>query len=205
MANDSTTTNSLVKSQNLFVSYEPNDEIIVKNFISNLRKQLNIEVWFDKEKLNSSKSINEQIFEGISESEMFLCFMTRLYSLSENCVDEILYAKNEKKRIIFVMLEYANIEELGGEIGTIINGRTKINAYKEISLFKEGFGDEFKKLLKSLINALDLSLKIESEVSCKKSIKKSKIDKYEKSDGYFSSLMKGIKIIIVLYLVVILF
>jgi hypothetical protein len=189
MVNDAIS--SVQRSQHLFVSYEVNDEILVRNFINNLRKQLNIDVWFDKEKLTSSMSVNEQIYEGISESEMFLCFMTRLYSLSDNCIDEVLYAKNEKKRILFVMLEYASGEELG-EVGAIMNGRSKINAYKEISLFKDGFGDEFKKLLKSLTNVLDVSLKIEGDNHVKKSLKKSKNEKYEKNDnGYFSSLMKG--------------
>ena len=177
------------QQHHLFVSYELNDEIIVKNFVNNLRKQLNIEIWLDREKLNSSRSVGEQIREGIDESEMFLCFINRLYSLSSDCVDEILYAKSEKKRIIVVMLEYANVDEFG-EIGSVINGRLRINAYKEISAFKEGMGDEYKKLVKSLMNALDISLKIENE--SRKAVKKNaKQDKLEKVDCYFSPLMKG--------------
>jgi hypothetical protein len=192
MANESLSkTNPQQQQQShLFISYQLHDEEIVNNFVQQLRKQLNLEIWFDKEKIKKiNKNITQQINEGIEQSELFICFISRLYSQSKNCIDEISYAKTLKKRVIVIMLESANTEELA-DVGVIINGRLRINAYKEISLFKDAQGDEFKKLIKSLTNALDVScLKVESDKKVKKTAVKQ--IKQELNDN-FTFLMKGI-------------
>lgn len=142
----------------LFVSYHWNSESIVNNLITYLRKLFKIDIWFDKEQLKLNKFDNNknEIENAIENSELFLCFINRIYCKTQSIIDQIQYAKQLKKRIIVVMLESANNEELG-DVGIIINGRLRINAYKEISLFKESNGDEFKRLIKSLSNTLDLA------------------------------------------------
>ena len=170
----------------LFVSYELNDEEVVKSFIVNIRKVFNIEIWFDREKLQNDRCINEQIAEGIEMSEMFVCFLSRLYILSNSCIQECFHAKQLKKRIIVVMVEAVN-----ADVDGILNGKLRINAFKEISLFKQGLSDEFKKLNKSLMNALELSFKNENESVNKKCLKKSKQNKVEQYECQLTTLMKG--------------
>lgn len=86
----------------VFVSYAHKDEKIVYPFISSLLKKCN--VWFD-EGIHYAKEWDEEIVKKISNCTVFVFAITKNSLESENCKDEIAFAKDNKIPFINVLME----------------------------------------------------------------------------------------------------
>ena len=96
------------KSWDLFFSYnwgKNNINIEKVNQIHNrLKKELNLEIWWDQTHLEEGNWV-KKITNGVKNSEIFISFITRDYSESQNCMKELEMAYNLKKEIMFFINE----------------------------------------------------------------------------------------------------
>ena len=93
----------------IFVSYCHKDDARVWPMIEGLQKR-GMRVWYD-EGIEWGSHWDEVIFEHLSGCACVVAFATRAFLQSENCMDEISYAKDEKKGPFIVFLD--NLELTG--------------------------------------------------------------------------------------------
>ena len=92
-----------MNSWDVFFSYHGDTSnqqkvIEIRNFlISNLR----ITTWFDSIEVTQPGERSKKIFQGVSNSKIFLCFVTPEYSDSEGCLNELYLAKRLGKKMLF--------------------------------------------------------------------------------------------------------
>jgi hypothetical protein len=86
---------------------------------------------------------------GIRNSSVVLCCITKKYTESKNCVREITFADQYSKPLEILMFERLNIDEIG-EIGFIIVPIVRHNLYKIPHIFNDWKGTEFDAILKSV-------------------------------------------------------
>lgn len=115
---------------NVFVSYQWDSKKEVREIVDYLQEN-NITTWFDEQTLSTKDVLKPQIAKGISESDFFLCFITKKYAQSENCVKETHYADMLKKHIIPVMLEDIELRDLKGGLAFLLYPTIRINYYKD--------------------------------------------------------------------------
>jgi hypothetical protein len=90
-------------SWDVFFSYHPdktnqNKVIAIRNYlVLNLR----ITTWFDSIEITQPGERSKKIFQGISNSKLFLCFVTPEYSDNQECLNELFLAKRLGKKMIF--------------------------------------------------------------------------------------------------------
>ncbi len=113
----------------IFLSYNWDSKDLVKSLYQKLTNDLNYRVWLDDNQLDS-RSLFEQLCEGINLSKCVLCIVTKKYASSDNCVREINFASSCRKPLVVVMLERLEIVELGS-VGFIIAPLTRFNFYKQ--------------------------------------------------------------------------
>jgi len=87
------------------------------------------------------------IIDGIRNSSVILCCITRKYTESKNCKREIIFADQISKPIEILMFERLEIGSIGG-IGFIIAPIVRHNLYKIPQIFKDWKGTEFDTILK---------------------------------------------------------
>ena len=95
-------------SFDLFLSYE-------KELVKELRvlheklatSPYNFKIWRDETNLDKSSQqcLADQIADGIKKSHVFLCFLTKKYEMSDECKNEIIYARVLKKTIVMLKIE----------------------------------------------------------------------------------------------------
>ena len=92
----------------IFISYSHKDEDVVLPFISELQKKFN--VWFD-EGLHFGTEWEDEIIKKIAECRVFIYMVSPRSIESENCENEILYARRKKKDFFNIMLEKFELPE----------------------------------------------------------------------------------------------
>ena len=103
----------------VFISYNWGHKQQVKEFHDKLAAS-GLSAWRDeKELLNNELPLSGQLASAIKKSKLFLCFISKKYSQSHNCILEIEYANTLRKKILVLMLENLKMEELDG-VGLII-------------------------------------------------------------------------------------
>ena len=96
----------------VFLSYNWGSKSQVKEIYDKLVDS-GLNVWRDDNKLiNSDVPLSGQLANAIRNSKIFLCFITKKYSESHNCNLEIEYANTLRKKIMVLMIEPLEIEEL---------------------------------------------------------------------------------------------
>ncbi len=113
----------------IFLSYNWDSKDLVKSLYQKLTEELNYSVWLDDNQLDS-RSLFEQLCEGIKLSKCVLCVVTKKYTESDNCVREINFASSCRKPLVVIMLERLDIMDLGS-VGFIIAPLTRLNFYKQ--------------------------------------------------------------------------
>ena len=85
-------------SKRVMISYNQKSagELALK--INEALKEVGYQTWIDLEQMQGN--IRKRMAEGVSGSDVVLCFITAEYCASEFCVDECEYAKDKKKPII---------------------------------------------------------------------------------------------------------
>jgi len=79
---------------------------------------LNFKVWFDDVELDHNP-LTLQLADGINKSHVFMCCISKKYSESRNCREELLFAFSKNKPPIILMFEH--FKEISEEIQMKIN------------------------------------------------------------------------------------
>lgn len=139
------------KSIDLYFSYHLKSTEHVKALYNILYYNHNYEIYMNA--VQSNKSNQEQLDTYLSDTKCVLCFITKKYSETDNCKNEIIYARNNKIPIIVLMLEKVSTKDLG-EVGSIISLLTRLYFYdkvlKETDFSKIWEGETFDSLIKSI-------------------------------------------------------
>lgn len=92
----------------LFFSYDwsknNENQEKVRKIHDRIKGELFLKIWLDQNKLTVGNFV-EQITEAIQNSKLFICFTTREYWMSHNCMREFAMAQNLNKPIIFFINE----------------------------------------------------------------------------------------------------
>ena len=98
----------------IFLSYYHDHKAHVQKLYEKL-VQMNLKVWVDFKELDHTP-LENQLADGITNSRLFMCCVTKKYSQSVNCEKEFHYAITKKKPMIVLMLEHYNNIEKGIQI-----------------------------------------------------------------------------------------
>jgi hypothetical protein len=131
----------------------------IKEGVAKLHDRLEeagLRVWRDKNLIQGTASLFEQLGKKIKQSKIFLCFLTKAYLASDNCRKEFNYASKLKKKIIYLMIERMTSDEIGAEVGFIMGNSIYTQCYQNpTSWWKENF-DEIKN---AIVFELNVNLK----------------------------------------------
>ena len=97
------------KKFDIFLSYQWNKKHLVKQLYNKLKEEYNLALWLDEQETDASGNLFEQLAKGLNNSKIVLCFITREYCKSENCISEITYARDNCIPIIVLMMERLNL------------------------------------------------------------------------------------------------
>ena len=117
----------------IFISYAHDDSERVLPIISYIANE-EYRVWFDQ-RIEVGTKWAEAIAQRLNQSACFMAFITDNYLQSDNCMDEIEYAKNKKKPILIIYLEDLQIPDWF----LMRHGRTQSIYYKEYNAQNEFF------------------------------------------------------------------
>jgi hypothetical protein len=162
-----------VEGFDVFLSYQWDIKDSVKMLYTQLTKTHGLRCWMDDFEMGSG-SLNESkfiyfecegllltyifdidfltqlgIINGITNSSVVLCCITKKYTESKNCVREITFADQSSKPLEILMFERLKVNEIG-EIGFIIAPIIRHNLYKIPQIFNEWTGTEFDAILMSV-------------------------------------------------------
>lgn len=182
-----------MKKFDIFISYNWDIKPSVIKLYQALTTKYNFRVWMDEYEMGQTRLVDE-LSTAISNSELFLCCITKKYSESENCKDEMDYAKNLKKKFIVLMFERIPMDDLGG-VGFIIGPKVRFNCYKEPAMFNEWSGSTFDSIIEAIKDNLNASSEMGSSGNEKDSLSINEIleeDKYLvcTSKNYFALVQK---------------
>jgi hypothetical protein len=126
----------------IFISYCHANEVIVHK-IANELKKLNYKIWIDIDMMNGKNS-NDDIQQGINNSHLFICFVSKAYCKSNSCYKEITYSEGKKIMLPITLDDYFQKQEC--EIGMLLKPLNKFYAHKEGKKFSPWSGDHFERL-----------------------------------------------------------
>ena len=86
------------KKFDIFLSYNSFSKETVELLHQKLTEKLGARIWIDLEQVKNG-DLHEQLTDGILNSYIFLCCITKNYCESANCVKEISYADSVKMPI----------------------------------------------------------------------------------------------------------
>ena len=106
------------KKFDIFLSYNWDHKPFVKKLYNLLCNELNFKVWIDDMELDNTP-LTSKLADGINNSHIFMCCITKKYSESRNCRKEFFYAFSKNKPTIILMFEH--YKEISEEIQMEIN------------------------------------------------------------------------------------
>lgn len=98
-----------MKKESIFVSYSHYNQDLVMELIQRMRED-GLYVWH-YEKAKAGYEWSELLASKIEECSIFLAFISREYVTSQNCLDEIYYAKRNDKNILLLYLDDVELTE----------------------------------------------------------------------------------------------
>jgi len=137
----------------IFLSYEWTSKDTVKLLYEFLSEKKGFKVWMDNHSLRSGENLSSNLAKGISKSKLFVCCITRAYSMSNMCNNEINFANELRKPIIPLMFERVLIGELEG-VGLLIAKLLRVNLFEEDSVLKTWTGDKVDEFVGAVAEAL---------------------------------------------------
>ena len=128
---------------NIFISYARENEDIVREIYSKL---INLEysIWIDFINVQIGDNLWTKIEDGLNNSKVILCFISKAYCESDSCEKELSRAVRLKRIIVPVILE----NDQKGGVAALIANKAQLNAYKELEQFRKGSGDLYTQLIK---------------------------------------------------------
>ena len=158
---------SCESNKQLFASYCHRDQEIVHKIADELTK-VNYKIWIDRDLIEGNMLLPD-IQNGIEISHLIICFISKTYCDSQNCMNEITLAYNQKKKILPIMLDdYFKVEKKG--IKFMISQINSFYAFKQPDTFSPWNNNHFEKLKGTIFQLL-------SEIcpTCSKKIKNEKL------------------------------
>ena len=139
----------------MFISYNWGIKESVEKFHNSL-EEAGFKVWRDKNLLQGKASLFAQLGKKIKQSSVFLCFLTRAYVKSDNCLKEFNYAAKLKKSIMYLMIEnLPQHDEIPEEMEFIMGNALYTQCYNNPdSWWKDNF-NEIKDSLKEELVVID--------------------------------------------------
>jgi len=142
---------SCVSKKQLFFSYCHSNKEIVHRVADELIK-LNYRIWIDRD-LIEGHMLFADIQNGIENSHLVICFISEYYCNSQNCMNEITLAYNQKKKILPIMLDdYFKQEQKG--IKFMISQINSFYAFKQPNTFSPWANNHFEKLKETIFQLL---------------------------------------------------
>ena len=133
-------------SQFIFLSYSHVNKNIVHDIADKLKEIYRI--WIDKDYLIGGVKLDKEIADGVRNSSLFICFISKEYCESDACNKEIALAKNLKKQILPVMLQRGatnGIELITADLNLFY-------AFKPPDVFDPWSENLYQKLLNNILN-----------------------------------------------------
>ena len=155
--------NSCEFIKHLFVSYCHKNKSIVHKIADELHL-LKYELWIDKNLFGGNKLYTE-IEKGIRASHVFICFISKDYCESDNCVKELSFAHENRKKILPIMLD----RDMCNGVGFLISNLLRFNSYRAPDAFNPWSNEHFERLVHTIFDALT-----EVCINCSKSLKAAK-------------------------------
>ncbi|CAF1033468.1 unnamed protein product [Brachionus calyciflorus] len=177
-------------SYDIFISYNWDIKDQVNRLYRQLTGKYNLKVWMDQYEIGSKRLVDE-LSTAILNSKLFLCCITKKYTESENCKDEIDYAKNLKKNMIVLMFERLVITDIGG-IGFIIGPKVRFNCYKDPQMFENCSGEIFESIIKDIKKNLNINENLETNESIASTSKQNLTVLQTKVNYSFLSFVKSL-------------
>lgn len=140
----------------IFISYQWDVKDKVKLLYNKLTNEYKFKVWLDDNELDNNM-LYDQLVEGIKKSTLFLCCVTKKYAESVNCIREINFASESKKKMIVLMFEKLVINELNS-VGFIISPLTRFNCSNDSSMLYKWSGPIFDSIIKSINSSLNINI-----------------------------------------------
>ena len=97
-----------MSNNSIFISYSRSDHDFVTSLVSKIKKA-GIKVWWDKSSIEAGERWDNSIGSGLADSQTVLLILSKTSVNSENVMDEISYAIDEKKKIVPVLIEDCEI------------------------------------------------------------------------------------------------
>jgi WD40 repeat protein len=102
-------------SSDVFLSYARTDGDFARQLNDALQTQGKV-TWFDQESLSATGDTDAQMREGIAQADNFIYVISPTSVNTEDCQDELDYAKSLTKRIIPVLLRNTDLGEIDPDI-----------------------------------------------------------------------------------------
>ena len=94
----------------VFISYSRKDLEEVKKIKYEIDKEVGIDCWMDLDGIESGEQFEDVIIEAISNSDIVLFMMSANSMQSPWALDELDFAKHEKKRVVLVSIDNAEMK-----------------------------------------------------------------------------------------------
>ena len=134
-----------MNKQKIFISYCHKNEKVVHKIADRLKEVYPI--WIDRDSLIGGVKLDKEIAEGVENSILFLCFISKEYCNSEACNEEFSLAKKLKKKMLPVMLQ----REAKNGLKLTIARLNTFYMFKPPDVFDPWSQDLFQKLLNNIL------------------------------------------------------
>ncbi|RNA33955.1 hypothetical protein BpHYR1_035138 [Brachionus plicatilis] len=143
----------------IFLSYQWEIQDKVKELCRQLTLS-GLKVWMDIYQL-AGGNLHTEIVNGISNSKIFVCCITKKYSESKNCENELCFAYDSNQKIIAIMFEKVTLGDLMG-VGLMLARLLRINAFDDERFPFNAESERFLELLTALTPDKPISTKSSS-------------------------------------------
>ena len=106
-----------------------------------------IKIWLDRNELNANDTLAAQLMRGLTNSKCVVCFISKQYSFSKNCLRELSYATNSSFSIILMFDHYNQISH---EAQFLIANLARINFYRNQETTNMWSGESYDLLIRSI-------------------------------------------------------
>jgi hypothetical protein len=141
----------------VFISYSHKSKSQVESLYSILTKEYELNIWVDFKKIKIGDNLSIVINDGLKNSKAVVICLTKSYSQSKSCQNELVLASEYKKPLLIITLEELKLIDIP-EVSFYISNLNRCNLYK----IQENNRDIWhsKKFLDEIIHTLEIILKI---------------------------------------------
>ena len=139
------------------MSYHSNIFNQVENIHDKLLKRYKFKIWPEVLSSNDKELSNNDLIKIIKNATIFLCFVTQAYCQSARCLKEIELADKTHARIIFVIVEKIENENLGN-LEFVLKKAIRTNVFKCYDNESDWWIETFEHLKEMILEVKYISL-----------------------------------------------